>query len=177
MAASDAATATLTRLRRVLERVSAAAALFGGAVLGAAALFVAVAVLAAAAGAPILGDVEVVEFAAGVAVASFMAWCQINNGHVAITTFTDGAPPRLRAALDTLAAALVAVVVTVLTWRLLQGGVDSFNRNRMSMFLNLPQWWGIAAAAAPAMLWTLTAIFVFVERLAGVAPAPADHRT
>lgn len=170
MAASDAAPDPMVRLRRVLERASAAAALFGGVVLSGAAVFVAVAVASAAFGRPVLGDTEVVELAAGVAVASFMPWCQINNGHVAITTFTDGAPARLRRALDALAAALTVAVVAIIAWRMLQGGVDSFMRNRMSMFLNLPQWWGYAAAALPVALWTLCAAFTFVERLSGRTP-------
>lgn len=174
MAASDV---PMARLRRGLERVSAAAALFGGVVLSAAAVFVAVGVIAAAFGRPILGDTEVVELAAGVAVASFMPWCQMKNGHVAITTFTDGAPEWLRRGLDTLAAVLVLIVVAVLTWRLLQGGVDSFNRRRMSMFLNLPQWWGYAAAALPAVLWTVAAAFTLAERVAGVPVETADQRT
>jgi hypothetical protein len=64
----------------------------------------------------------------------------------------------------------VAVVVAGLAWRLPQGGLDSFNRNRVSMFLNLPQWWGYAAAAGPMALWSVNAVFVLVERLAGVEP-------
>lgn len=171
MAASRPGSGRLARLRRGLERASAVSALFGGAVLSGAAVFVAAGVAAAALGRPILGDTEVVELAAGVAVASFMPWCQINNGHVAITTFTDGAPARVRRLLDQAAAALTLAVVAVIAWRMMQGGIDSFARNRMSMFLNLPQWWGYAAAGLPVALWTLCAAFVFVERLSGCAPA------
>lgn len=177
MAASDRATGPLGAVRRGLEALSAAAALFGGTVLSGAAVFVAVSVVSAGFGRPILGDSEVVELAAGIAVASFMPLCQINHGHVAITTFTDAAPRWLRTALDTLAAALVAVVVIVLTWRLLDGGVLSYNRNRASMFLQLPQWWGFAAAAGPMVLWSVNAVFVLVERLAGIEPEGGAQRT
>jgi TRAP-type C4-dicarboxylate transport system permease small subunit len=177
MAASEAAPAPLASVRRGLETLSAWAALFGGVVLSAAAVFVAVAVVSAGFGSPLLGDSEVVELAAGVAVASFMPLCQIRGDHVAITTFTDRAPPGLRRGLDTVAAAFMAVVVLVLTWRLLQGGIDSFNRERMSMFLQLPQWWGFAAAAGPMLLWSVTALFVLVERLAGVEPQPGELHT
>jgi TRAP-type C4-dicarboxylate transport system permease small subunit len=177
MAASDRTVGLLGSARRVLERLSTAAALVGGTLLSGAAVFVAVAVVSAGFGRPILGDSEVVELAAGIAVASFMPLCQINHGHVAITTFTDAAPRWLRNGLDTLAAALVAVVVIVLTWRLLDGGILSYSRNRTSMFLQVPQWWGFAAAAGPMVLWSVNAVFVLVERLAGVEPEAWEQRT
>jgi hypothetical protein len=79
----------------------------------------------------------------------------------------------LRRRLDAAAAGLFAVVVVVLVWRMALGGIDAFLRGRISMFLQLPQWWGYAAVAAPAALWVACAVFVAVERALGLAP-PAD---
>lgn len=164
----------MTAARRVLEGLSRLAAMFGGFTLCAAAAFSVAAVIAAAWGAPVLGDSEIVELAAGVAVTCFMPLCQLNGGHVAITVFTDRAPAALRRILDTLAAAAFCAVVLVLVQRLGQGGIDAYQRGRISMFLQLPQWWGYAAVALPALLWAATAAFVLIERLAGVAPPPPE---
>ena len=67
----------LAAWRRRLDRTTQIVALFGGQVLAAAMLFTVVAVCMSALGHPILGDTEIVEFAAGVAVMSFMPYCQM----------------------------------------------------------------------------------------------------
>ena len=151
-------------LRAPLERMAAALAILGGTVLMAAMIFTVMAVILAAAGRPVLGDTEIVELAAGVAIASFMPWCQLTHGHIVIDVFTNPLPAAARRALDTIAAAITALVVLVLTWRLILGGFDSFARGRISMFLELPQWWGYAAAGLACAFWTVTAFFILAER-------------
>lgn len=163
----------LARWRDRLGRISELVAAFGGLVLSAAMLFTVVAVVMSAAGQPILGDTEIVEFAAGVAVASFMPYCQMRGGHVTITTFTVRLPAALTRLLDTVAAVAVAIVIGVLAWRLIVGGVDAYDRGRISMFLQLPRWWGFALASFPCLLWAVTAVFIAIERLCGVTlPSP-----
>ena len=171
----SAAIGELARLRLWLEWAGAAAAIFGGAVLTAAALFIAAAVIAAGLGRPILGANEVVQLATGVAVASFMPWCQLRNGHIAVIVFTERAPALIRRLLDLTAALLTAVVASVVTWRLLIGGLESHARGRVSMFLEIPQWWGFAAVSLPTVLWAVAAGFVLIERLRGIESAPRLH--
>ena len=153
--------------RRRLDRTTRAVALFGGLVLVAAMLFTVVAVCMAALGRPILGDTEIVEFAAGVAVMSFMPYCQMQYGHVAITAFTGWAPQNVKAGLDVAAGIAFALVVIVLAVQLIVGGYDAYDRGRISMFLRLPRWWGFALAGVPAVLWMATAVFVVFERMGG----------
>ncbi|MEM0909199.1 MAG: TRAP transporter small permease subunit, partial [Pseudomonadota bacterium] len=117
-------------------------AILGGLVLSAGALFSVGAIVADQAGSPVLGDTELVEFAAAAAVASFLPWCQLCDGHVRIITFTQRLPAPVLRVLDGAAKALFALVVTVLTWRLAVGGLDAFSRERMTMFLRAPLWWG-----------------------------------
>lgn len=171
-AEDGAAIGVLAWLRLVLEWAGAAAAIFGGVVLTGAALFIAVSVIAAGFGRPILGANEVVQLAAGVAVASFMPWCQLRNGHIFVTVFTERAPALMRLMLDLAAALLTAVVATVVAWRLLIGGLESHARGRVSMFLEIPQWWGFAAVSLPTVLWAVAAAFMVLERLRGIEPAP-----
>ena len=160
-----------------LERLGAACALLGGVVLTGAALFVAFSVGRAALGRPILGANEVVELSVGVAVACFMPWCQIRNGHIAVTVFTDRAPGAVRRGLDILAGGLVTVVSGIIAWRLLIGGIESHGRGRVSMFLELPQWWGFAAVSLPTVLWVVAAAFLVLERLRGIETPPHGHDT
>lgn len=168
---SGAGAATIfAAVRRRLTALARIFAAVGGLCLTAAALFTVGAVLSAAAGAPVLGDTEIVELLAGAAVASFMPYCQMLSGHVAITVFTDRAPAALKRLFDAGAAVLFAALIVILVWRMTLGGIDAFNRGRISMFLELPQWWGYAVALPPAFLWAAAAIFVAVERIVVGAP-------
>ena len=150
-----------------LDRTTRTVALFGGLVLVAVMLFTVAAVCMAALGHPILGDTEIVEFAAGVAVMSFMPYCQMQYGHVAITAFTGWAPQGVKAGLDVAASFAFALVIVVLAVQLIVGGYDAYDRGRISMFLRLPRWWGFALAGIPALLWMVTAVFVVFERMGG----------
>lgn len=153
------------------------AAVFGGLMLSVAMLFTVAAVTMSAAGSPILGDTEVVEFAAGIAIACFMPYCQMQSGHVTITTFTDRLPKSMKWLLDLLGSLIVAVVVGVLAWRLIVGGFDAYYKSRISMFLHLPRWWGFALASAPCILWVATVLFGVAERAVLRVPMDDDRRS
>ncbi len=114
-------------------------------------------VIRAAFGQPILGDTEIVEMLSGVAIAWFMPWCQLRGAHVRLDVFTARAPAAIRNTLDAAASLLVAIVVAVLAWRLIQGGLDAFERGRETMFLQLSFWWGYGAAALGMLLWATAA--------------------
>ncbi|PWJ11172.1 TRAP transporter small permease [Jannaschia seohaensis] len=159
--------------RRRLETAATVAALMGGIALSATALFTFGAVIADAFGAPVLGDSEVVELVVGASIATFLPLCQIKNGHVAITMLTDPLPRVLRESADVMAAALMLVVAFLLTWRMGIGGLDAFERERATMFLRLPLWWGYLGAFMPCLLWVVAAAFVLLERLARLR----GHRT
>ena len=163
----------VARLRPPLEAAAATAAMVGGVALTGCAVFTVGAVLTDAAGVPILGDSEVVELVVGACVFAFLPYCQMRDGHVAITLFTDRAPRAVRGGLEVFAAVLTLVVAAVLTWRLIVGGVDVWEKGRASMFLQLPLWWGYAAGAGFACLWTATAAFGLADRVVRRAAADA----
>lgn len=109
-------------------------------------------------GRPILGDTEIVEMLMGVAVAAFMPWCQVRGANVIVDFFTMKFPKRVNDAIDAFAYLVFAVIVAVLTWRLVEGTLTQYERERVSMFLKLPQWWGYALASASAVLWVLVCL-------------------
>jgi TRAP-type C4-dicarboxylate transport system permease small subunit len=141
-----------------LHRTARGLAIAGGLALVAAMAVTVGSVLRAAAGAPLLGDTEIVEMLVGVAIAWFMPWCQARRAHIRLDVFTARAPAPVRRGLDAAAGLIVALVVSVLAWRLVQGGIDAHDRGRETMFLQLPLWWGYAAAALGMLLWAVLAI-------------------
>lgn len=112
---------------------------------------------------PILGDSEIVEMLLGVAVALCLPLCEMRGAHVMVDFFTQRLGPRAIAGLDALMRAVAAAVIAVLTWRLMIGGWNAWDRERETMFLLIPYWWGYAGAAAGMTLWTLCAAFVAAE--------------
>ena len=157
----------------LLDRAARALAIAGGVLLVAAMAVTVASVGRAAFGRAILGDTELVELLVGVAIAWFMPWCQARRAHVRLEVFTARAPEPVRRALDRAAGLMVALVVALLAWRLIQGGLDAHERGRQTMFLELPLWWGYAAAAIGMVLWTMIALAQSVARL---DPAPSTPR-
>lgn len=156
----------MSRLRRVLTALAHGAALLGGALLLLAATVTCVSVLRGLFGRPILGDTEIVELCLGVAVALFLPWTEMRGAHVMVDVFTAALPARGIAWLDAAMRAAAALVATVLTVKIADGAYAQWDRERTSMFLELPYWWGYAGAAAGLALWTITAAFVAAERFA-----------
>lgn len=154
-------------LRAGLEGLSILAALGGGALLLlATGVTVASVLRGAMLNRPLLGDSEIVEIALGVAVALCIPLAEMRGAHVLVDFFTRKLPARGIAGLDALMRAAAAAVVCVLTWRLSIGGYNNWDRERETMFLEIPYWWGYAGAALGMALWAVTALFVAAESAA-----------
>lgn len=157
------------RLRAVLESVATWAALLAGALLLAAVAVTAGSVLRGALlNKPILGDSEIVEMLLGVAVAFCLPLAEMRGAHVMVDFFTQKLPARGLAGLDALMRSVAAAVVFVLAWRLAIGGYNNWDRERETMFLEIPFWWGYAGAAIGMALWMVCAAFVALESAARV---------
>jgi TRAP-type C4-dicarboxylate transport system permease small subunit len=154
----------------ILARASRWLAIAGGLALVAAMAVTVASVLRAAWGRPILGDTEIVELLAGVAIAWFMPWAAVRGAHVRLDVFTARAPRAVRHGLDAVAAVIVAVIVAVLAWRLVQGGLDAHERGRETMFLQIPLWWAYAAASLGMLLWAVAALSAAIGALRGEGP-------
>jgi TRAP-type C4-dicarboxylate transport system permease small subunit len=155
----------VTRARAVLAAIAQAGALLGGALLLVAVAVTCASVIRGAFGRPILGDSEIVEMCLGVAVALYLPWAEMRGSHVIVDVFTARMPARGLAWLDAAMRAAVALVATVLAVKIADGAYAQWDRERATMFLEIPFWWGYAGAAVGLALWTVTACFVAVERL------------
>jgi TRAP-type C4-dicarboxylate transport system permease small subunit len=148
-----------------LARAARSLAIAGGILLVAAMAVTVASVFRGALGRPILGDTELVELLVGVAIAWFMPWCQARRAHVRLDVFTARAPAAMRRSLDAAAGVLAAIVVAVLAWRLVQGGLDAHERGRETMFLQIPLFWGYGAAGLGMLLWSIVAAVQALEGL------------
>lgn len=158
---------SLARIRGALTGAATAAAILAGfLLLGAVAVTTASVLQGAAVNRPILGDSEVVEMLLGVAVALCLPLGEMKGAHVLVDFFTQKLPQRGIAGLDAVMRAIGAAVVAVLAWRLAIGGYNMWDRERETMFLLIPYWWGYAGAAFGCALWTACAAFVAVESAA-----------
>lgn len=161
----------MTAARAALGRIAEAGALFGGVLLLVATLVTCASVIRGVGGHPILGDSEIVEMCLGVAVALFLPFAEMRGAHVIVDVFTAKLPPRPLAWLDAAMRAGVALVAAVLAARLAVGAFDQWDRERATMFLELPYWVGYAVAALALALWTVAAGLVAAERIAAARQA------
>ena len=160
------------RLRALLEAITTWAALLAGALLlGAVGVTTASVLRGAMANKPILGDSEIVEMLLGVAVAFCLPLAEMRGAHVMVDFFTQKLPARGLAGLDALMRGIAAAVVFVLAWRLAIGGFNNWDRERETMFLEIPYWWGYAGAAIGMALWMVCAGFIALESAARVRRA------
>jgi len=114
---------------------------------------------------PLLGDTEIVELLIGIAIACFMPYCQMRGANVIVDFFTMKASDRTKAGLDAFMTLVFAIIVAILTERLIQGAIIQYERERVSMFLRLPQWWGYAVASLAALVWSAVTFFTAWESL------------
>ncbi|WP_349367584.1 TRAP transporter small permease subunit [Salinarimonas sp.] len=165
-------TAALTAVGILLERVSGAVAVLGGvALLGMIVVSVISIVgrsilpgLADLVGlefraASIPGDVELVQIGTGVAVFSFLPFCQLRRGNVIVDFFTAGARLRVRAALDLVGNLIFTALAALIAWRLVYGLQDKLAYNDTTMVLRLPEAYPFAYGVACAWLLAIVCAY------------------
>jgi TRAP-type C4-dicarboxylate transport system permease small subunit len=126
---------------RVLYAIAKWLAVFGGIVLCAMALLTTASVAGRSLlNDPISGDFELVAIGTGLAVFAFLPWCQIMRGNVLVDFFMSATPPRAQIFADVLGGLVYLAIATLLTWRMIFGGIDMYNYNELSMTINFPRW-------------------------------------
>jgi TRAP-type C4-dicarboxylate transport system permease small subunit len=116
----------------------------------------------------IVGDIEITAAAAGAAVALFLPWCQVKRSHIIVDFFTAKASAQTNARLDRLGALITALVLGLMAWRSIVGGMNAWTSNEASMMLNLPNWI-VYALMIPGFV--LAAVIALVQVVRGVDAA------
>lgn len=165
-------TAALVAVGALLERVAGAVAVLGGlALLGMIVVSVISitgrSILPGLAGfvglefraASIPGDIELVQIGTGIAVFSFLPYCQLRRGNVLVDFFTAHARLRVRAALDLLGNLVFTILAALIAWRLVHGLRDKLAYNDTTMVLRLPEAYPFAYGVACAWLLAIVCAY------------------
>jgi TRAP-type C4-dicarboxylate transport system permease small subunit len=151
----------------LLEALAKACAILAGVLLTAITLLVCASLIGRnTTGWTIVGDFELVGFAAGAAIALFLPWCQATRGNIIVDFFTARARERTVQALDRLGAAVLGTVMALLTWRTAIGGLNAWSSQSGSMMLGFPEWIVYAFTVPPL---ALTAVIALWQAAAGFA--------
>jgi TRAP-type C4-dicarboxylate transport system permease small subunit len=109
-------------------------------------------------GKTIVGDFELSGAAAGAAIALFMPWCQFKRGNIMVDFFTAKASENAQSNMERMGALLLAVVMALMTWRTVLGGINAWTNNSGTMMLNFPEWIIYSAMVPPLGLTALIAL-------------------
>ncbi|MCU0897948.1 MAG: TRAP transporter small permease [Burkholderiales bacterium] len=145
--------------RGALERAAGALALLGGAML------VAITLMSVASitgrwlfGKPLMGDFELVQLGAAVAIASFLPFTQLQRNNIIVDFFTAKLNPSLQAVLDAFGSLLLAAMLALFAWRTAVGAATVKAAGETSMIMGVPLWYGYALMVPGLVLTVLVAI-------------------
>lgn len=154
------------RFDATLERISAALAFAGGAILVAVSSVVTAGVVGRwLFGREITGAFEIVQIGVAIAAFLFLPICQLHGQNITVDTFTNRAPARLRGGLDALWAFAYAVVALALAWRLAIGAKETIGSAMVSSMLQLPFGWAMAVGAAALAFLGIVSLAVATRHL------------
>lgn len=165
-------------LSSIVHRLARLMAIIGGIVL----VFLILMTTASIAGramssiglAPVPGDFELVETGMAFAVFAFLPWCQLQRGHASVEILSNLFGSRSNAVLDLISELLMFLVALLITWQLGLGMLDKKAYFETTFILQLPAWWGYAAALAGACVFSLVAFYCLLRSL-GVVIRPGQN--
>ncbi|WP_310565625.1 TRAP transporter small permease [Hydrogenophaga sp.] len=103
-------------------------------------------------GATLMGDYELTAVTAGAAVALFLPWAQLRRGNIIVDFFTAKMSDGVNAVLDRFGALVLALVMLLLGWRTVVGGMNAYEAQTTTMMLGFPEWVVYAAMVPPLFL-------------------------
>jgi TRAP-type C4-dicarboxylate transport system permease small subunit len=139
---------------RLLASLARACAILGGVLLTGITLMTCASLLGRnTVGTTLVGDFELTGVATGAAIALFLPWCQVQRGNIIVDFFSLRASDGTRRRLDRMGAGLLALVMLVMAWRSLLGGINAYSTGSGTMMLGFPEWI-VYACIAPSLLLT-----------------------
>lgn len=103
-------------------------------------------------GVTLMGDYELTAVTAGAAVALFLPWAQLRRGNIIVDFFTAKMSDGVNAGLDRFGALVLALVMLLLGWRTVVGGMNAYEAQTTTMMLGFPEWMVYAAMVPPLFL-------------------------
>ncbi len=150
------------KMLALIDKTSKAFALGGGFILIALAALTIISVIGRTINAygfgPIQGDFELVENGTAFVVFCSLPYCQMRFGHVSVDILSRRLPPRLSWLIAIASHAGMSLIAIIITRQLYFGMMDKYNWGETTFILQLPSWWGYAAALPASVLWVLACI-------------------
>ncbi len=145
----------------ILRRLATLFAIAGGLAACAMALMTLVSIIGRAAfSQPIPGDIELTQFGTSICIALCLPWAQLHGSNIIVDFFTQRARERTLRVLDAFGALLLALMVGLLAWRTVVGGLSVRDSFGTTMILELPLWI-FYVVLAPGL--ALTAVIALVQ--------------
>lgn len=110
-------------------------------------------------GSALLGDFELVQIGAAIAVTSFLPWGQMRGSHVFVDFFTTRVSARWRTRLDGIGALLLALCAALVAWRMAVGTAGLHASGETSMLLGVPIWYAYLMMTPSFVLLSATALY------------------
>jgi TRAP-type C4-dicarboxylate transport system permease small subunit len=114
---------------------------------------------------PLQGDYELVQYAGAVFVSLCLPLTQLRRANIIVDFFTVRSAPAKRAWLDAAGALLLALVMTLLAWRLSAGTLAMREAGETTTILGWPVWWTYAAMIPGVTLTAVAGFYTAIERL------------
>ncbi|PZW45683.1 TRAP-type C4-dicarboxylate transport system permease small subunit [Humitalea rosea] len=151
----------------VIGQMSRLAAMAGGAMLIATALFTTISVLKRwLTNDSIPGDFELVQIGSGLSVFGFFAYGTLMKSNILVDSFTGWLPARLTDWMDAFWTLVWAGVMLVLAERISIGALEMRRNNTETMVLAMPLWWAVGLGALAFGMTGIVALW-WVRRLLG----------
>jgi len=159
------------RLGRGLRTLCQASAVIGGVLL----IGIALMTLSSVSGRvllsrPIQGDVEMVQLACAVALASFLPYTQWQGTNIMVDFFTTRASKTTQRRLDALGALLLGLVAALVCWRTAVGSMAAYANQETSMLMALPIWIPYLLMTPGLLLTALVSWFISWRTLSAGDP-------
>lgn len=142
---------------RLIRRMALVLAIAGGVVLVMLVVLTAVSITGRAligiGLSPVPGIYELVELGTAFAVFSFLPWCQLNRGHVAVDMVLKPFGARVNGVAVLAGDVLMTGAAAIIAWRLWAGMLDKLSYGETTYILGLPLWIGYAAALVGAAMF------------------------
>ena len=122
---------------------------------------------------PITGDYELLEAGMAGVIFAFMPLCQLRAGHAFVAIFTDKMPAKFQGVLICFIESVFALTLVLIAWQLGNGLGDKYRSHETTALLELPIWYGYAAALIMAYAAGFVAVCIaYFEVIALVSGQP-----
>ena len=122
---------------------------------------------------PIMGDYELLEAGMAGVIFAFMPLCQLQAGPAIVAIFTDKMPATFQSVLMFIIEIIFALTLILVAWQLGNGLGDKYRSHETTALLELPIWYGYAAALIMAYVAGFVAICrVYYEGIALLSGQP-----